>query len=206
FYITFYGDFRGTAAQQSQLHDWPLTMSLPLIIMVLLSIFRAALNIPQGGCGRLCLCACLIPVSACSDQRAAPFHLSHQTEYLLMGLSAVGAVAMAIWAYTKYVRRGDVPKADTDNVSGGLYRLSYEKLYIDQLYDALVSKPLQAASKFFHNVVDKLGIDGVVNSIGELFYSSGKGIRLLQSGHVGFYLFMMVIGVVAFMLYGLLTL
>ncbi|HIY75599.1 MAG TPA: NADH-quinone oxidoreductase subunit L [Candidatus Sphingobacterium stercorigallinarum] len=205
-YLTFYGDFRGTAAQKSQLHESPLTMTIPLMILAVLSIFGGALNIPEALSGRMWLGEFLAPVFAGTNQRIEPFHLSHQTEYLLMGLSAVGAVAMAIWAYTKYVRRGDVPKADTDNVSGGLYRLSYEKLYIDQLYDALVSKPLQAASKFFHNVVDKLGIDGVVNSIGELFYSSGKGIRLLQSGHVGFYLFMMVIGVVAFMLYGLLTL
>lgn len=205
-YLTFYGNFRGTAEQKSHLHESPLTMTIPLMILAVLSIFGGALNIPEALSGRMWLGEFLAPVFAGTNQRIEPFHLSHQTEYVLMGLSAVGAMAMSIWAYTKYVKRGSVPKADTANVSGGLYRLSYEKLYIDQLYDALVGKPLQAASKFFHNAIDKLGIDGLVNGIGELFYSSGKGIRLLQSGHVGFYLFMMVIGVVAFMLYGLLTL
>src|SRR5690606_21627809 len=124
---------------------------------------------------------------------------------ILMGASAFGAIIMAYLAYNKYVRKSEIPGADGVAEQGALYKLSYHKLYIDQLYDALFVRPLRSLSLFLHSFVEKTGIDGLINGIGDLFVSSGKGIRQLQSGNVGFYIFMMVIGVIAFMLYGLFT-
>ena len=49
--------------------------------------------------------------------------------------------------------------------------------------------------------MDRLGIDGFVNGVGDFFIGTGKGIRQLQSGHVGFYIMMMVISVIAILLY-----
>lgn len=205
-YLTFHGKFRGTAEEKAYLHESPLAMTVPLIILALFSIISGGLNIPEALHGSGWLNEFLTPVFADTNRMVEPAHLVHQTEYLLMGISAIGAICMAIFAYWRYVKRQDVPPSDQQAAGGALYKLSYQKLYIDQLYDAVITRPLQAASRFFHTVVERSGIDALVNGIGELFHASGRGIRLLQSGHVGFYLFMMVIGVIAFMLYGLLTL
>jgi len=52
-------------------------------------------------------------------------------------------------------------------------------------------------------VVDLLAIDGIVNGLGKLSVKSSKGLRLLQSGNVGFYIFMMVAGIIAILIFSL---
>ncbi len=202
-YLTFFGEFRGTADQKLHLHESPWQMTVPLIILAILSVVGGLLNIPEALGGGHWLANFLSPVFAQTNAIAEPFHLDHSTEFILMGASAVGAIVMAFFAYNKYVKKVEIPEEEAALPQTGLYNLSYQKLYIDQLYNALFVRPLNGLSKFLHRSVERSGIDNLVNGIGELFYSSGKGIRQLQSGHVGFYIFMMVIGVIAIMLYGL---
>ena len=202
-YMTFFGEFRGTENQKHHLHESPVQMTIPLIVLAVLSVVGGVINLPEALHGGTWLANFLSPVFAQTNQVVEPFHLSHSTEYVLMGASALGAIIMAFIAYNKYVKKSEIPQGDGASEESGLYKLSYNKLYIDELYDTLFVRPLNSLSKFLHSVVEKAGIDGLINGIGDLFVSSGKGIRQLQSGNVGFYIFMMVIGVIAFMLYGL---
>ena len=127
--------------------------------------------------------------------------LDHATEYLLMGIS-VGAALLAIGiAYVTYVSRKVLPISDSENRSF-LSKLSYHKFYIDEVYEALITRPLDATSTFFYKVVDKLGIDGLVNGAGTTAKEASKTLRLIQTGNVGFYIFMMVAGIVALLIYG----
>jgi NADH-quinone oxidoreductase subunit L len=45
------------------------------------------------------------------------------------------------------------------------------------------------------------GIDGLVNGLGKGTIETSKGLRLLQTGNVGFYIFIMVLGIIAVLLY-----
>lgn len=204
-YMTFFGEFRGTENQKHHLHESPVQMTIPLIVLAVLSVVGGVINLPEALHGGTWLANFLSPVFTQTNQVVEPFHLSHSTEYVLMGASALGAIIMAFIAYNKYVKKSEIPQGDGASEESGLYKLSYNKLYIDELYDTLFVRPLNSLSKFLHSVVEKAGIDGLINGIGDLFVSSGKGIRQLQSGNVGFYIFMMVMGVIAFMLYGLFT-
>jgi NADH-quinone oxidoreductase subunit L len=58
-------------------------------------------------------------------------------------------------------------------------------------------------SVFFYKIVDVLAIDGIVNGLGKLTVGAGKRLRLLQTGNVGFYIFMMVMGIIAILVYSL---
>jgi NADH-quinone oxidoreductase subunit L len=69
------------------------------------------------------------------------------------------------------------------------------------LYDLVIRKPLDALSVFFYKVVDRLGIDGFVNGLGKGSIEASKGLRLLQTGNVGFYIFMMVVGIISVLMY-----
>jgi len=203
-FLTFYGKFRGTDEQKHHLHESPWQMTVPLVILAVLATIGGALNVPDALQGGNWLEHFLSPIYAYSHAVATPAHLSHATEYTLMGVSALAAIVMAIIAYVKYVKKADLPAEDTAE-QGLLYKLSYHKLYIDELYNALFVKPLNALSKFLYTFFDRTFIDGFVNGVGAFFTNSGKGIRQLQSGHVGFYIFMMVIGVIAVLLYGFLN-
>ncbi len=200
-YLTFFGKFRGTEAQASHLHESPATMTIPLIILAVLAAVGGLLNVPSALGGSHALADFLSPVFADSVAKTGEFHLEHSTEYVLMGISALAAIVMAVVAYRQYVSKGTVPAAD-GAPRGVLARLSYHKFYVDELYDTVVVRPLNALSVFFHRVIDKKGIDGIVNGLASSAGESGKGIRLLQSGNVGFYIFMMVIAVVALLAYG----
>lgn len=201
-FLTFFGKFRGTAEQQSHLHESPKAMTLPLVILAILSTVGGFINVPEVLGGQHKLQVFLAPILEAGEVAGKTMALSHATEYVLMGLSVIGAIAMAIFAYIKYVKNAQVPEAD-EKPKSLLYRLSYYKLYVDELYDALFVKPLGKLSTVFFKYIDKMGIDGFVHGVGDFFTGSGKGIRLLQSGHVGFYIIMMVVSIIAILMYGL---
>ncbi|MFC3196018.1 NADH-quinone oxidoreductase subunit L [Parapedobacter deserti] len=201
-FLTFFGQFRGTAEQKSHLHESPATMTIPLIVLAVLAAIGGLLNIPAALGGSHALADFLAPVFADSLAKTGEFHMEHSTEYLLMAASALVALAMALVAYRQYVTKAAVPPAD-EAARGLLARLSYRKFYVDEIYDTLIVRPLNGLAVFFYRTVDKLGIDGIVNGLGRAVGESGKGVRLLQSGNVGFYIFMMVIAVAAIVAYGI---
>lgn len=203
-FLTFYGKFRGTFEQESHLHESPMTMTIPLILLAILSVAGGILNVPAALGGSAGLADFLDPVFVHSAAVSEPFHLDHSTEYLLMAVSTIGAIAIAFYAYIRYARKNHVPMGDHAK-RGLLATISYKKFYVDEIYDALIVRPLNRLSAILHRVVDKTFIDGLVNGVGRGVYESGKVLRLAQSGNVGFYLFLMVVGIIAILLYGFLT-
>lgn len=203
-FLTFFGKYRGTFEQEKHLHESPGSMKFPLIVLAILSVIGGLLNVPEVLGGGASLATFLDPVFADSAAVAKPFHLDHSTEIVLMTVSALAAIGMAVFAYMKFVKGNAVPQSDHAE-RGLLSKLSYNKFYFDEIYDFLIVKPLNSLSAFFYQIVDRSGIDGFVNGLGKGVNESGKGLRLLQSGNVGFYLFLMVVGIIALLLYGMYT-
>jgi NADH-quinone oxidoreductase subunit L len=203
-YLTFYGTFRGTHEQEHHLHESPSSITIPLIVLAILSIVGGFIGVPEVLGGHHWLEHFLAPVFEKSTalQSASENHLSSATEYTLMAISVVGALIALAYAASKYSNNKNIPVPDSEE-RPPLTILSYHKFYIDEIYDTLIRKPLDALSVFFYKVVDQLGIDGLVNGLGSGSMESSKSLRLLQSGNVGFYIFMMVIGVIAVFVYNL---
>ncbi len=205
-FMTFYGPFRGNDEQKHHLHESPKNMTLPLIVLAILSIVGGAINFPAVLGGNHWLEDFLQPVFA-ESKALVPMvqHLEHRTEYMLMAISVVGVLIMVAWAYARYVKGQQIPSQDGEP-RGFLANLSYRKFYVDELYDAVVVRPIHWLSSFLGTIVDRNGIDGMVNGAGKAAFDTGKVLRLLQNGNVGFYLLMMVIGVIAIFVYGFLSL
>ena len=95
-YLTFWGTFRGTHEQEHHLHESPPAMTIPLVILAILSIVGGFMGIPvvfAEGADRLT--GFLSPVI--KEHKAHT--ISHSTEYLLMGLSTVLMIGMIIFAW-----------------------------------------------------------------------------------------------------------
>ncbi|AYL93973.1 NADH-quinone oxidoreductase subunit L [Mucilaginibacter celer] len=199
-YLTFYGKFRGTHEQEHHLHESPPTMTIPLIVLAILSCLAGFIGVPEVLHGHHELAAFLEPVFKKSNEILGEHHLSESLEYALMGTSVVLAFAAMAYAYMKYAKNGSVPVADSEE-RPALTSISYHKFYLDELYDLIIRKPLDWLSTFFYNIVERLGIDGLVNGIGKGTLETSKGLRLLQTGNVGFYIFVMVLGIIAVLLY-----
>ena len=192
--MTFLGKFRGTQEQEHHLHESPKTITIPLIILAILSVIGGWIGIPEvfihGGHK---LEEFLAPVFAQSNALTEKHPLSHKTEYMLMGISVAAALAALVFAWNKFSKYQKVEKEET-----GLGKVLANKWYVDELYDAIIVKPVQSIAKYFNNVFEKKGIDGFVNGVGKAVNYGSRQIRLLQSGQVGIYVLMMVLGILIF--------
>ncbi len=201
-YLTFFGKFRGTNDQEHHLHESPLLMTVPLIVLAVLSIVGGFIGIPKALGGNHWLEHYLLPIFASTAAQTSEFSIPRSLELTLMAVSVTSAVLAIVYASVKYGKGSNLPVADGEDRTP-INALAYHKFYIDELYDLVIRKPLDVASKFFYKVIDLKIIDGIVNGLGRVFIESSKGLRLLQTGNVGFYIFVMVIGIIAMMAYSL---
>jgi NADH-quinone oxidoreductase subunit L len=198
-FLTFYGNYRGTHHAEEKIHESPRSMTLPLIVLAVLSAIGGILGIPESLGGHHWLSGWLAPVIHHHAQ--AP---DHATEYMLMGITIAGVLISIFVAYSKYIKKDHVPVPDEGQRSL-LAGLSYHKFYVDEIYDMLIRRPLDACSTFFFKILDNKVIDGIVNGIGWSTNEASKGLRLIQTGNVGFYILMMVVGIISMLLYTYLT-
>lgn len=186
-FITFFGNYRG----KGHPHESPALMTIPLVVLAVFSAIGGFIGIPEVLGGKHALHHFLTPVLIrTTGSDASIEHLSHQSEYILMAVAvliAIIGIAMAWFGYKRF-------NAEAKN--SGIASFFENKWYVDEFYDAIVVRPWYKLSAFAEQVVEKSGIDGLVNGVGKLVQFGSTKLRILQNGLVGSYLFMIVIGVV----------
>jgi NADH-quinone oxidoreductase subunit L len=190
-FITFFGKFRGTHAQEHHLHESPSSMTIPLIVLAVLSVVGGALGLPEFWHMPNWMHHNLESVIL----RKSPSILNHETEWMLMGLAVASAAAVIFFAYTMYMKHKVLP-AEKEEQLKPWQKLIANKYYVDEFFDAVIRKPLDVISTAFYKFFDIQLIDGIVNGVGSTVKTIGSGVRLLQQGNIGFYVISMVIGVV----------
>lgn len=194
--LTFLGSFRGTHEQAHHLHESPSAMTIPLIVLAVLSVFGGFVGIPEVFASDAhSLEHFLAPIFAESAKLAHAHHLTHSQEYIMMGVSTALIIGVIVFAVTKFKKATDVNDENT-----GVAKVLENKWYVDELYDTIIIKPLHLLSVFFKNILEKNIIDGVVNGVGKLVGYGSRQLRLLQSGQVGNYILVMVMVMVIFVL------
>lgn len=191
YYITFHGQFRGTHEQEHHLHESPAAITFPLIVLAILSVIGGYVGMPEVFGVKHFLGEYLAPVFTAVHAGEHAEALSHSMEWILMGISSGLVIITIIIAASKFRNYQDNGKENT-----GLSKVLENKWYVDELYDAIIVKPLIALSGFFQDVIERSGIDALVNGVGKSVKWSGRQIRLLQNGLVGFYIFAMVLGMI----------
>ncbi len=208
---TFLGRFRGTEEQRHHLHESPAPMTIALIVLAIAAAIGGFMGIPELFAPNAhWLEQFLAPVFAKSNQLREIHHPDHSTEWILMGISVAGAAAMAIIASIKYSRkaanslpltndsRQQEPIASEEAGSRGISKLLENKWYVDELYDRIIVKPVYAIGKFFNQQIEKGLIDWLVNGSGRLVQYGSRQMRWVQSGQVGSYVLLMVLGMLIF--------
>ena len=199
FYLTFYGSFRGTHEQEHHLHESPKTMTIPLIILAVCSVFAGFVNVPEVLGGNHWLDRFFADILAGSTfildgQEHA--HLSHTLEYILMAVSVVAVLSVIFYARIRYNKNGHVPAGDGESIPAW-QKLLVDKYRIDELYDAIVARPVVAASSWIQKIFETNFFDRIVNGVGQVVILGSRTARFLQTGNVGFYVFAMAIGILA---------
>ena len=183
---TFLGQFRGTDAQASHLHESPISMTIPLIILAVLSAVGGAMGVPEILGGHHWLSHHLSSIIGAEHA----LHLSHTTEWILMGTSVAIALLALLIAIGKYSKQAD------GEPQTALGKFLYNKWLVDELYEKTIVQPLNRFAGFLKEVVEKNVIDGVVNGTGKLVQYGARQTRLMQSGLVGYYILFMVLSIV----------
>ena len=192
-YLVFFGHSRFESTVGRHVHESPKSMAVPLMVLGILSAVGGFMNVPAALFGNAWLTVYLTPVFQ-SAIATPDHHLSHSTEYLLMAVVLILTGIVIVFAYSRFVRRNRVP-AEPGSLRG-FAKVLYHKYYIDEIYDHIISQPLTKVSKFSDSVIETFAIDGIVNSIGESVNGASRIFRRIQTGHIGFYIFVMVIRII----------
>ena len=187
---TFLGKFRGSHDQEAHLHESPLAMTLPLIILAILSAVGGAIGIPHSMGGNHLLTGQLSTIVSTPKEAS----LAVSTEWILMGVSvAIAAIALII-ALLKYTKHTD------EEPSSAIGKFFYNKWYIDEFYQKAIITPLNEFALFLKEFIEKKIIDGAVNGTGKLVQFSARKVRYIQNGQVGYYILFMVFGIITLFL------
>ena len=191
YYLTFHGEFRGTEEQKHHLHESPLNMTLPLIVLAVLSVVGGFINLPHfiGHGNYQKLDQWLKNIYAHDVEMAqVPFN----TEMIILAATIIMFFVVWFVVINIYVNKKKLPLAE-ENYQGW-ERLSNRKLLLDELYDATFVKfteGLGVGGKMF----DKNILDRFVNFLGWGAEDSGAAAKKLQNGNVENYVLIMSLAV-----------
>jgi NADH-quinone oxidoreductase subunit L len=160
-FLTFFGESRTPESLKAHIHESPSTMTLPLVILAILSIFGGLLNLPEFFVWPGALSHFLRPVLVEFPGFGHNLHLRAHLEVPLMGVSAGIALVGIFFSYIFYLRAPGLPVLFGYYLRP-VYNLLWNKYYVDEVYDTLFVRPLIKTSQASARA-DLVVIDGAVN-------------------------------------------
>jgi NADH-quinone oxidoreductase subunit L len=190
-FSVFHGTSHVPKEARHHLHESPLVVTVPLVALAVLSLTAGWVGIPSENLN--VIGPFLAP--ALEPHPAEAHAGSHALEYALMLVSVLVAAAGVGLAYLFYVRSPGLP-ARLAASAAGLYRLSLNKWYVDELYDKAFVRPTVNMANALWRHFDVLVIDGAVNGVARVTQAWGGVLRVMQSGQLQHYALFMAIGAV----------
>jgi len=225
--MTFYGKSRVAPEVAKHIHESPPSMTVPLSLLALGSIFAGWVGVPklwtifgESFRGFEHWLAPSFATAAVEAAREGPHDAS--VEWTLMGLSVAVAIVGIVVARYFYHHKPEIPDSIEKAVKP-LHSLLYNKWYVDEIYDFLFVNGLCKGGGEALGAFDRNVVDGGVNGAGWLTRFSAKvsmwwdtwivdgavrftaffvkmlsyPVCILQTGRVQAYAFFVVIGVLA---------
>lgn len=217
YFTTFEGDFRGTDKQllamvkaensvgkepqaddghghhhASKPHESPITMTFPLMVLAIPSMLIGLVGTPLGNYFEYFIHAPSEKITEVPVEGFTP-------EFLLMGGSSIGIGLIGIsLAILMYMQKKIDPSAIAKSIEP-LYKLSKNKWYIDEIYNAVFVIGSRRLARQVLEVDAKI-VDGVVNLAGFVTVVTGEGLKYFENGKAQFYALVIFIGVLGFVI------
>jgi NADH-quinone oxidoreductase subunit L len=195
---TFHGPNRTGEREREHLHEAPPVMTGPLVVLGLLTVLGGGLNVPELFGGNALLERWLEPVTSVAQRIRPVVEVAHATEWTVV-VGAVLVAALGIVGAFRLLKPEALVPARLAPPETGLARLLWKKWYVDELYDAIIVRPLMWLSReVLWRIVDSRLVDGLlVNGTAAASRAVGWLGSRLQTGEVGVYVVLFVIGVLA---------
>ncbi len=216
-FLTFFGQSRVDEHVAHHVHESPKIMTVPLLVLAVLSVIGGYIGVPHILGGANHIHEFLAPVLG-GGAEPAEAHAgitlisqawasggeggSHSAalEYILMAVSVVIAGVGILIAYLFYVKNPALPKLAAERWKG-LYKLVYNKYYVDEIYEILFINSLKNLGIGLWKGFDDFVIDGAINGVAYLIGLLSGAMRKVQTGVVQNYAFSMVIGGIVIAVY-----
>jgi NADH-quinone oxidoreductase subunit L len=181
-FVTFWGPSHVDHHHAAHVHEPSQTMTVPLMILAVLSIVTGYLGIPEF----------LEPMFA-NESGGSPHHGSGAI--FIMAVATVMGLLGIAGAYYVYVVNPSLPDRWARHWRAA-YELSLNKWYVDEAYDRSIVRPTFSAAAELWKRVDVAIIDGAVNGVARAIAWGGWLLRLIQSGQTQHYALGMALGAV----------
>jgi len=211
FFGTFHGECRASDEVKHHVHESPRIMTVPLMILAVLSLAGGYLGIPQVLGGGNAIEHFLAPVFGHAETPAraqAAFEIvssawasgaaaGHDSslELLLMAASVGIALVGIALAYLFYVKNPALPGRFTARF-GRLHRWVYNKYFVDELYDFVFVRGIQRLGAVLLKVADGWIIEGLINGTADALQRAGGRLRKVETGYVQEYAFAIIVGAI----------
>jgi len=179
-------------------HESPKVMTMPLIVLAVLSAIGGFIGIPEifsGEHGNL-FHSWLAPIFKTAEMKLMHFggH-SHFEELLLMIISVVAAASAIFYARYVYLKKPEVAEKTSSRFKGA-YKVLLNKYFLDEAYDATVVNPIVKGSEnILWKIADNKIIDGLINYLAKLIDIISGVIKKIQTGVAQSYALVMVLGI-----------
>jgi NADH-quinone oxidoreductase subunit L len=176
-------DAHGGHGHPAGVHESPWVMLAPLVILAVMSLIAG-----WPGIAPTHFVARVLPVAEAAGEGG-------HGEWIPAAIAIAAAFLGFLFGWLVY-QRGTI---DPDRLAARfplLYRLSYNKFYIDEFYAAVIVRPLLALARGALRF-DLGVIDGIVNGVAATARGWGAALARLQTGRVRDYLLFMALGLAA---------
>ncbi len=201
-FMTFHGASRVEPSMLHHVHESPPVMTVPLLVLALLSMIGGWIGLPDGILWGDAFQRFLAPITPTATPGpganvAGPGLSPPIVSAIAFALAVIG-IAIA-WIF--YLRNPGLPARLAESLRG-FYQLLLRKYYIDELYNTLIGRPLFWLSQFvLFRGIDAGIIDGIVDGAGLSVEGSGEGLRRIETGNVQHYALVYLLGVLAIAAY-----
>ncbi len=193
-YVAFYGAERTSPAPGAQSHEQPRAMTVPLIVLAVLSAVAGLIGLPALFGERANVIGRFLEGSFAA---AAP-HPAPSTEIALSLAATASALLGLGLAFLLYRRSPGIP-ARLAGRFPGIHRLLVRKYYVDEAYDAVIVRPLVRGAEAIYERFDLKVVDGALNGSAAAATRAGRGLNALQSGLVRDYALAFLLGAILFL-------
>jgi len=190
--LTFHGAPRADKHTMDHVHESPLVMTGPLMVLAAGAVLVGFVFAPQllGDNWQAFWGAAIH-----NGPHNHVLHDMHAVPGWVVALPVIVGLSGILLAYALYMGAPSLP-AQLANNFGGVYRFLLNKWYFDELYDRIFVRPTMALARGLWQVGDARIIDGIPNGIASLTAQGAGQVVKVQTGSIAHYAFAMLIGVV----------
>lgn len=200
YFVTFHGTYRGSKESENHIHESPASMTIPLVVLAVLSVVGGIINLPGIWLkDQAHWLSHYLEHNTAGLSSVITEHLANTTVMVLMVVAILVTVSVLYISYLVYGKKGSLPVEDDQLV--GWEKLSANKLYVDETYNFLFVRPIQWMSEKGYSFFEMYFLNGIVLVVTKGIVASGELVKKWQSGYANRYVLWMVSGIVGLIVY-----